>query len=67
MNSTRRKLNVDLKHDSLNVIKSRAREVLQAKANQISKMMQTFQAEDRTNRIETMRTLETNKAKVEFH
>jgi len=67
VNSTRRKLNVDLKHDSLNVIKSRAREVLQAKANQISKMMQTFQAEDRTNRIETMRTLETNKAKVEFH
>ena len=65
--ASKRKMKIDLGGDYLKVTERRAREVLQAKADQIERMNQTFQAEDRTNRIETIRTLETVQAKVDYH
>lgn len=65
--ATKRQLNQDLKPEALRITKNKAKEVLQAKYDQIQRLNQTFQAEDTRNRMETIRTLETVEAKVKYH
>ena len=65
--ATKRKMQIELDGSNLVVIKKTAWEVLAAKSDQIERMNQTFQAEDIRNRVETIRTLETVEAKVNYH